>query len=116
MRYDVIFDGKIERVTDRTPVPPAEFAGWIDKITVELMKLRAVTPVLSGSAEDASLDIRVVVDADSAVEATNVGNAQLRAAAHGAGLITAGWDFDWVDVRALGGPKVPHDARDLVSA
>lgn len=115
MRYDVIFEGEIIALADRTPVPSDEFAGWIDALTVELMKLRVLSPVISGSAEDASLDIRVIVETDDPVEATNLGNAQLRAAAHGAGLITAGWDFDWVSVRASG-PKVPNDLRDLVPA
>lgn len=115
MRYDVIFEGEIINLADRTPVPPEEFAGWIEALTVELMKLRALTPVLSGSAKDASLDIRVVVETDDPVEAANIGNVQVRAAAHAAGLITAGWDFDWASVESHGA-RVPDDLRDLVSA
>jgi hypothetical protein len=115
MRYDVIFEGEIVRSSDHAPVPPEEFAGWIDTLTVELMKLRALTPLISGSAADATLDIRVGVETDDPVEATNVGDAQIHAAAHGAGLITAGWQFDWVSVRALGS-RVPRDARELTPA
>lgn len=91
MRLEIELLGRVTGEDGRPPADADRFSTLVDRMTEELIALDVDDPFVGADLREGAIEIHLVVEAGSEIDAFEAAATLIRAAFHAAGLGTAGW-------------------------